>query len=68
MMNHRQENPLSGKAALVTGAGSGLGQATAHALARAGCMVACCDINDDAASRVSQELSQIRRARHLDRL
>ncbi len=58
MMNHGQENPLSGKVAIVTGAGSGLGEATAHALARAGCVVACCDIDDDAAARVSNELSK----------
>lgn len=58
MMRPEYENPLSGKAALVTGAGSGLGEATAHALARAGCMVACCDINAEAASRVSEGLAR----------
>lgn len=47
---------LQGKVVLVTGAGSGLGEATARAFARAGCAVACVDINREAAGRVSNEL------------
>lgn len=47
---------LQGKAVLVTGAGSGLGEATARAFARAGCAVACVDINGKAAGLVSREL------------
>ncbi|HEY6542185.1 MAG TPA: SDR family oxidoreductase [Ktedonobacteraceae bacterium] len=47
---------LKGKVVLVTGAGSGLGEATARALARAGGTVACVDINKEAAGRVSNEL------------
>jgi NAD(P)-dependent dehydrogenase (short-subunit alcohol dehydrogenase family) len=49
-------NSLKGKAVLVTGAGSGLGEATARAFARAGCAVACVDINQEAAGRVSNAL------------
>lgn len=48
---------LKGKVVLVTGAGSGLGEATAHAFVRAGCSVACIDINGKEAARVSQGLT-----------
>lgn len=41
---------LDGKVVLVTGAGSGLGQAIASAVAEAGADVACVDIHPDAAS------------------
>lgn len=51
-----KENVLKGKVVLVTGAGSGLGEATARAFADAGCVVACIDINGEAARRVSHEL------------
>lgn len=47
---------LTGKVALVTGAGSGLGQATAHALSSAGCAVACLDVRGDAAGRSAEAL------------
>ncbi|MBV9689805.1 MAG: SDR family oxidoreductase [Ktedonobacteraceae bacterium] len=47
---------LKGKVALVTGAGSGLGEATARAFARTGCLVACIDINEQAVTRVSHDL------------
>lgn len=47
---------LKGKVVLVTGAGSGLGEATAHAFSSAGCAVACIDIDGAQAGRVSNEL------------
>lgn len=50
------ETTLTGKAVLVTGAGSGLGEATARAFAAAGCVVACIDINETAAERVRADL------------
>ncbi len=49
--------PLKGKVALVTGAGSGLGEATARAFAQAGCDVVCIDINGEAAERVRQSIA-----------
>ncbi|MFL5802024.1 MAG: SDR family oxidoreductase [Roseiflexaceae bacterium] len=50
------EARLNGHVVLVTGAGSGLGEATARAFARAGCAVACVDINGAAIERLSGEL------------
>src|SRR5438270_3953568 len=51
------DNILKGKVALVTGAGSGLGETTARAFAHAGCNVVCMDINGEAAERVRRDLS-----------
>ncbi len=51
-------NNLRGKVVLVTGAGSGLGEATARAFAAEGCAVACLDINKEAVERVSQSLTE----------
>ena len=48
-------NP-NGLAALVTGGGSGLGAATARALAKAGARVAVLDRNKDAAEAVAAEI------------
>jgi NAD(P)-dependent dehydrogenase (short-subunit alcohol dehydrogenase family) len=47
---------LRGKVVLVTGAGSGLGEATARAFGRAGCAVACVDLNLAGARRVADDL------------
>jgi NAD(P)-dependent dehydrogenase (short-subunit alcohol dehydrogenase family) len=51
-----KENTLKGKVVLVTGAGSGLGEATARAFAAEGCMIACVDINKAEIERVSRSL------------
>ncbi len=51
------EHTLKGKVALITGAGSGLGEATARAFANVGCNVACLDIIGAAAERVSRDLA-----------
>jgi NAD(P)-dependent dehydrogenase (short-subunit alcohol dehydrogenase family) len=47
---------LQGKVVLVTGAGSGLGEATARAFANAGCAVACVEKNQPALERVCEQL------------
>ena len=47
---------IEGQAALVTGGGSGLGEATARELARLGARVAVLDVNMDNAKRVADEI------------
>lgn len=47
---------LAGRVAVVTGAGSGIGRATAHALARRGAHLALADIDGAAVARTADEL------------
>jgi NAD(P)-dependent dehydrogenase (short-subunit alcohol dehydrogenase family) len=60
-MRYRQEEMMriNGLAALVTGAGSGLGAATAAHLAALGAKVACADINHSAAEATAAAISGI---------
>ena len=50
---------LGGHAALVTGGASGLGAATARALAKAGAKVAVLDVNQKAAAEVAIDINGI---------
>jgi NAD(P)-dependent dehydrogenase (short-subunit alcohol dehydrogenase family) len=53
------EMRFEGKAALVTGAGSGIGRATAKGFAQRGGVVAVADINGDNANRVAAEITAV---------
>ena len=50
------KNDLSGKVALVTGAGQGMGSAIAHALAKTGASVVVNDINESTADSTAADL------------
>jgi NADP-dependent 3-hydroxy acid dehydrogenase YdfG len=52
--------PLSGKTAIVTGGGSGIGLGTAQALAEAGCSVTICGRNEDKLRAVAGENLKIK--------
>src|SRR4051812_40386700 len=50
---------IQGNAALVTGGGSGLGEATAHELARLGAKVAILDLSAAQAERVAADINAV---------
>jgi len=50
---------IKGQAAIITGGASGLGAATARALAAAGAKIALLDVNDKAASEVAAEIGGV---------
>lgn len=60
-------NP-SGKVALVTGAGSGIGKETALALAREGAKLIVCDINLDTAQATAAEINSITECLRVDQV
>lgn len=49
---------LQGKVAVITGANSGIGRATARLFAREGAKVVCCDIQEDTAPRIDKLIEQ----------
>ena len=56
MPNLDLSRSLGGRIALVTGAGSGMGRATAKILAHEGARVAVTDINEEAAQKVAEDI------------
>ena len=60
-------NP-SGKIALVTGAGSGIGKETVLALAHAGAKLIVCDINEDTAKQTADEVNAITECLRADKV
>lgn len=57
-MNYRELFDLTGKHALVVGAGSGIGRAAAAGLADFGASVVCADVNGDAAEATAAHLRE----------
>ena len=56
MFDYRSMFDLTGKTALVVGAGSGIGEASAHGLAAFGARVVCADVNGGAADDTAREI------------
>lgn len=50
---------IAGKVCIVTGAGSGIGRATAIRLAEEGGLVVCADLNGDSATQVATEIANL---------
>jgi len=56
MFDYRSMFDLTGKRALVVGAGRGIGEAGAHGLAAFGAEVFCADVDDEAAEETAREI------------
>ncbi len=56
MFDYRSMFDLTGKSALVVGAGSGIGEASAHGLAAFGARVVCADVDAEAAENTAGEI------------
>ena len=57
MFDYRSMFDLAGKTALVVGAGSGIGEASAHGLAAYGARVVCADVDAEAAENTAGEIT-----------
>ena len=57
MFDYRSMFDLGGKSALVVGAGSGIGEASAHGLASFGASVVCADVDAEAAENTAREIT-----------
>ena len=55
---------LTDKVSLITGAGSGIGAATAKTFAREGVAVVVVDLNDEGGSSVVADINRVRAQRH----
>ncbi|BCX04827.1 MAG: 3-oxoacyl-ACP reductase [Candidatus Roseilinea sp.] len=64
--DYRRMFDLTGRTALVVGAGSGIGEASAHGLAAHGARVICADLHRSAAQRVAQDIGASATALELD--
>ena len=56
MFDYRSMFDLDGKSALIVGAGSGIGEASAHGLAAFGARVVCADVDEEAAENTAGEI------------
>src|SRR4051812_35301394 len=65
-MSRPKPTPLAGRTAVITGAGSGMGRALAHQLARRGCPVVIGDVDDAGLAETERSISGPVLARRLD--
>lgn len=58
-MSIKEKYDLTGKVAIVTGAGDGIGKASALKLAEAGANVVCSDLNEEKAKLAAEEAKNL---------
>ena len=67
MTDPRDSFDLTGRVAVITGAGSGIGAASSRMLAGVGATVVCADVNLESAARTADEDPRRRRQGHVGR-